>query len=272
MLDSSNTPPSEETSEVTPSPKIKTENLTIKWIEVISKAIIAGVGVVIAWFGSQYQQSSMNTQLLLQQERGDIEIRAQMFGKITEHLMKGDTSDNGSKSDVSPIDQSLLTQMLALNFHELIELKPLMLSLDRKLAAGPQQEEPTFYTSPTNENEYSIARKELRSVARRIRDRQLSTLFRTNPSPSDSKYRDSRIVYFTAYKNKYIGNDSCGTTSNVASKTRSNICFNSPIYIDDFYEGKKVQITVNKADWLNKTFKLSFESNMPPPVIRIPKK
>jgi hypothetical protein len=248
MSDSSNTPPSDETTEVTPSPKERTENLTIKWIEVISKALIAAAGVGITVLGYYYQNNATKTELLLQQEKGDIEIRAQMFSKITDHIM----GENNSAAS-SPIEQSLLTQMLALNFHELIELKPLMLNLDRELTKCEN-------TDP----ECGQAKDELKSVSRRIRDRQLSTLIVQSEVKNRKDYNDSRVVYFSAIQNKKLGSkDSCSIPelqdSNLPSR---NICFGSPLIIDDFHENKSVQITVNEADWKNAAFEVSFISNL----------
>jgi hypothetical protein len=61
-------------------------------------------------------------------------------------------------------------ELLALNFHEYFELKPLMVHVDKRLAAGQ--------VVGMNSEEIKAARKSLRSIAGRVADRQTAQLMK----------------------------------------------------------------------------------------------
>ena len=131
------------------------------------KVVVALAAAGIAYVGYQYQSASQVTGLLQQREASDTQIRAEMFKAITDRLF-------GEKGATLPPEKSaVFTELLALNFHEHIELKPLMLEVDSVLAE---------HSGPKGFVEYRNAalekrRNELRSVARRLRARQVSMLF-----------------------------------------------------------------------------------------------
>lgn len=233
----------------------------IDWVDVLSKTGIAIAGLSLSYIGYIYQKSSTASELLLQQEKGDTEIRAEMFGKITERLMRSG-NDNGD-NDKKIINDALLVQVLALNFHELIELKPLMISLDNELQEKSQ----------SDNDLYSSTRSDLKSVTRRIRDRQLSSLMRDQSiekkknkrSRRNKKQEKSNIQYITVGINENPTKSNC--KSDYSKYYNSNICFKEAAFIPDINQGKKVSLSIISADWISEKFTISMQSNLELPLI-----
>ncbi|WP_419812713.1 hypothetical protein [Bacterioplanoides sp.] len=229
----------------------------IDWIDVLSKTGIAIAGLSLSYIGYIYQKSSTASELLLQQEKGDTEIRAQMFGKITERLMKPKEGQNDRL-----IDNVLLAQLLALNFHELIELKPLMISLDNRLkkaADGFPANRQTDSEGMTRK-EYRETRDNLRSIARRIRDRQLSSLLGYHNSSSEQS--SSNIHYISIGLNENPSASKCVSEKDIKINYSNNICFREPTFVPDILEDKHLAISVTQADWLDEKFSVSMQTNI----------
>jgi len=133
----------------------------------LAAKLAAPVAVIAAVILAQHFQSASNvSQLLQQREESDTRIRSEMFKAITDRLF-------GEKGGSLPPEQkAVFSELLALNFHEHIEVKPLMLEIDSALAANMRSEE--------LDSEQRIAlkarREELWSVARRVRARQVAML------------------------------------------------------------------------------------------------
>jgi hypothetical protein len=132
------------------------------------------------------------TTLLSQREQAESQLRAAMFGDLIGPIVGH--SDNGE----IPLErEQLLVELLALNFHEHFEFKPLLEHVEsrRRLAPGSDGVE---------------AREALRSIARRVKDRQIASLFAEgklagrpaeiwtlylSPTQRDSIDRDQQRVY-----------------------------------------------------------------------------
>lgn len=133
-------------------------------LDVVAKLIGAGAVVAATIIANRYQSSMTATNLLVQREQADSSLRAGMF-----HDLIGPIVGPGNNQGVISVDRErLLTELLALNFHEHFELKPLMLHVDNRLAFEDSKE--------TNQAQRDHARDSLRSVARRVIQRQISTL------------------------------------------------------------------------------------------------
>lgn len=122
-------------------------------IEILAKV---AVPVVVVWVGRHVQQGLSTSQLLNQREQSDTTIRAELFKALSDKVFRDTSGKPG------PEQRAVFAELLALNFHQHIELKPLMLDIDQQL--------------------YDEGKREgigaLRSVARRIRDRQVQLLTR----------------------------------------------------------------------------------------------
>jgi hypothetical protein len=174
-----------------------------EWVDVISKMVIAGVGVYLAFLANDYQQKTSVVTLLSQRETAESQLRSSML----EHLIGPFV---GSAATGKPLDSKragVLLDLLALNFHTHFELKPLLLKVDADLDRENAPEQ----------------RRALQSAVRRIVDRQIAMLMAasaehrgswfqrlvtTTPSPaqqinlyfaSSSKEPDKSDVTLVAY-------------------------------------------------------------------------
>lgn len=241
------------------------------WVDAGLKVVIALIGIWISYLGYSYQKTSTASQLLVQQEKGDTEIRAQMFGKITDRLMKPETGES------SLVQDALLAQVLALNFHELIELKPLMINLDSRLSRKAEE----LRKAEANGDELidtEAARDSLRSVARRIRDRQVAALI-NNPRPSGddvqpilNNYSDiGKIQYISALRSgKKSGKDS-ENSCQVKEKEGKNGCLREAMELPGPSENNSMYISIDKANWDKENFVVSFNSGGAGRVPKLPK-
>jgi hypothetical protein len=117
------------------------------------------------------------TNLLVQREQADSNLRAGMFHDLIGPIVGSATDKRGISVD----RERLLAELLALNFHEHFELKPLMMHVDERLASEDDAD-----MSPA---EREHARESLRSAARRVLQRQVAMLIKAEKgsSPADQQ-------------------------------------------------------------------------------------
>jgi hypothetical protein len=239
------------------------------WVDVGLKVVIAGVGIWVSILGYQYQRSFTTSQLLVQQEKGDTDIRAQMFGKITDRLMKPSQKDKESL-----VQDALLAQMLALNFNELIELKPLMIDLDDQLGSEIERLKKAGTNTPDLEVKKK-ARESLRSVARRIRDRQVSALIH-NPRPGNDAIAATdvdvdkgagSIHYVSVLRKGPKDHNRCAVIDE-----DKNGCLGEVMQLPAPAKERAMYISIDSADWKKERFVVSLNCGkldgtivLPPP-------
>ncbi|TPW10413.1 MAG: hypothetical protein FD130_2226 [Halothiobacillaceae bacterium] len=131
-------------------------------IDMVVKLVPAAAVVATALIANNFQASMSTTNLLSQREQADSTLRADMFkGLITPIL--GSQKDNGI-----PVDrEQLMVELLALNFHESFELKPIMLHVENRLVQ--EQSNKINHTGQTPQ-------QSLRSIANRVLQRQLAAI------------------------------------------------------------------------------------------------
>lgn len=135
-------------------------------VDLLVKLTIPASAVVAAYLASTFTARSSLQGLISQREQSDTNLRATMFGQLIGPIV-GPAKDATQMPD--PLQYALLVKLLALNFHEHFEFGPLMQSASDRLAT------PTAKLTPET---IETARRELRSVAHRIIDRQISSLGR----------------------------------------------------------------------------------------------
>jgi len=122
-----------------------------------AKYLGAVAGLLAIYVAHSFQATLSTTNLINQREEAESKLRATMFSNLIQPLIIND-----KKEGLSPQSEKLLSELLALNFHENFEFKPLLTHLDERL----QAERP-------NDKEYQQARRNaLRSIARRVIQRQ----------------------------------------------------------------------------------------------------
>jgi hypothetical protein len=134
-------------------------------IDVIAKLVAASALVLGAIIANSYQSRMTGTTILSQREQSETQLRASMFSSLIEPvvgLQKGGV--------ISPDRERLLVELLALNFHEHFELKPLILHADARLAADRPE--------GMSREQAQSARASLRSIARRVTSQQIASLIR----------------------------------------------------------------------------------------------
>lgn len=137
----------------------------VSLLDVVAKLLTAGAVVSAAVIANQFQSSMATTTLLSQREQADSALRASMFRDLIGPVV-GSKENNGE----IPVErEQLFVELLALNFHENFELKPLMLRVDGRLARAHNQQKKTGAHTED-------ARESLQSVARRVIQRQVAML------------------------------------------------------------------------------------------------
>jgi hypothetical protein len=89
---------------------------------------------------------------------------------------------------ISPDREELLVELLALNFHEHFELKPLILHADARLAADRPE--------GMSREQAQSARDSLRSIARRVTSQQIASLIREG-GPAQAQNQGCNIYLLT---------------------------------------------------------------------------
>src|SRR6186713_3010569 len=100
------------------------------WLDVVMKLTVPLGAIVAAWLANHFEQNRANLQLINQREQAESSLRATMFGQLITPIVG--PGDSGAETD--PVQYAVLAQLLALNFHEHIELKPLLQDADDRLA------------------------------------------------------------------------------------------------------------------------------------------
>jgi hypothetical protein len=117
-----------------------------------------------ALIAHNFQVESAVRSTLNQREQSESELRASMFGHLIGTIAGAEADGGGVPAE----REALLVELLALNFHEHFEFKPLMLHADHRL----------LHDAKMKNEERDQARGALRSVARRVIDRQIVMLGR----------------------------------------------------------------------------------------------
>ena len=220
------------------------EERFFKWADLVGKAVAAFVGIAIVVIGNRYQQSLTASQLLTQRESGDTQIRAEMFKAITDRLMRPPKD-----GDVPPEQDALLAELLALNFHEHIELKPLMVDLDDRLEARIAEGQ--------NNDGARERQAALRSIARRVRARQTAMLVDAKPvSDPGAQLREvqaaGRVRYFSVTRE-----GKRGLRCSVPEKQGTSGCLRE-LMSDDLPDPKRsMYVTLDEADWKRERFQVT---------------
>jgi len=134
----------------------------LRWLDAIAKLAGAGAVVWVAYTANVFQSRVTSLNLQSNREAAESDLRATMFSNLIGPLV-GPDKENG----LNPFNESLLTQLLALNFHQSFEIKPLMEDAYRRLEGERSGKDGALAVR---------AQGELRSIARRVADRQFAAI------------------------------------------------------------------------------------------------
>ncbi len=140
-------------------PESRMESLR-KWADVLAKLAGAVAIAGVTWFVAGLESTMSSIDLLAKREEAETRLRASMFTALVDPVL-GPRSE-GEAPDANR--QRLLAELLTLNFHDHIEFKPLLIHVDTLVANDADTSDP------------DRSRESLRSVARRVIDRQVNAL------------------------------------------------------------------------------------------------
>lgn len=225
----------------------------LRVIDTIAKLATPVAVIIAAWVGARlansFQQQMTQTTLLTQRqiagttllserEKAESELRASMFNSLINPFVGSQTGER-----ISADREQLLVELLALNFHEHFELKPLFERVDKRLAREGHQE----------------ARNALRSIADRVIDRQTAALGKEGGS-SNSHREGARIDMLTITEPPLSPGQKALFKSLAANEQRPfQVVGTLKEPIEDLRSpdgAQKVTIVVDDADWANQRFKI----------------
>jgi len=123
-------------------------------IDAIAKLAAASAIVSGAFIANTYQSKMTSINLINQREQAESQLRANMFSNLIGPIV-GPYKDD---VEIKPDREQLLVELLALNFHEHFEFKPLLLHVNERISEE--------------------SRDSLISVARRVINRQIVMLIK----------------------------------------------------------------------------------------------
>jgi len=129
-------------------------------LDAINKLALAAVAIAAPFIANSFEKRMSGTTLLSQREQAESELRATMFSNLITPVIG---SRESGELDVDR--EVLLAELLALNFHEHFEFKPLLQHVYDRARAD------------SDENMIEPIRESLRSIARRVKERQIASLF-----------------------------------------------------------------------------------------------
>jgi hypothetical protein len=204
-------------------------------IDVIAKVLAASALVLGAFIANSYQSKLTGTTILSQREQSETQLRASMFSSLIDPVVGPRMGDS-----VPAEREALLVELLALNFHEHFELKPLLMHADERLGAK--------HVNGMTTQQAQAARESLRSIVRRVTAQQIASLIRENSSAQTQSQGCS--IYLLNIQAEASENQTGGACqrSNTFEEVTS---VKSP-------DGKfTLNVVASNPDWENETFNVS---------------
>lgn len=207
-------------------------------IDALAKSAAAGAIVFGAFIANTYQAKMSSINLINQREQAESQLRANMFNNLIGPIAGPYT--NGT--EIRPERERLLIELLTLNFHEHFEFKPLLKHVDERL---------------TEELSPDQAEKEcgsLRSVARRVKDRQIAMLIKEGADPPYNLFIDY-VPKSELERNDFTPAEPLDESRDIKAWTSDEIC--QPIQIMSPDEKWAVSISIVEIDWNKQTVGVS---------------
>jgi hypothetical protein len=204
-------------------------------IDVIAKVLAASALVLGAFIANSYQSKLTGTTILSQREQSETQLRASMFSSLIDPVV------GPRKGDSVPAErEALLVELLALNFHEHFELKPLLMHADQRLGAKQVDAMTT--------QQAQAARESLRSIVRRVTTQQIASLLREDSSTQTQSQGCS--IYLLNIQ-AVASENQPGGACQISKPFEEVISVKSP-------DGKyTLNVVASNPDWENETFNVS---------------
>ena len=199
------------------------------WADAVAKLAAAGAIVWGAYIANTFQGKSTAVKLLSEREQAETQLRASMFSDLIQPIVGADVT----KIDVKR--EQLLAQLLALNFHEHFEFKPLLLRVDERLKAelsGQALDERLG---------------QLRGMMRRVISRQVNMLI----SASEQRETDKGVIHRVRLQGELEPTQKSCTFRTDACAFQQRIVTTSP---DDHY---KLHVYFSDPDWQDESVRVN---------------
>jgi hypothetical protein len=187
------------------------------WLDVLMKLTVPLGAIVAAWLANHFEQNRANLQLINQREQAESSLRATMFGQLIAPI----AGPRDAGTDIDPVRYAVLAQLLTLNFHAHIELKPLLQDADDRLSK---------YKGALAQDAALQARGNLREAAHRVIQRQIAQLWEDpigKCSPAASVETTFQFVSDPDLEESF-GGDAESTSVLVSSKELKSFVVSSP--------------------------------------------
>src|ERR1700740_2321011 len=112
------------------STPVRLRSRVLDWVEALAKLIGASAVVLVALFANSFQSRLTGVSIQSQREQAESQLRANMFTSLIVPI----TGPQKDGKPISPDREELLAELLALNFNENFELKPLLEDASKMLA------------------------------------------------------------------------------------------------------------------------------------------
>src|SRR2546421_875002 len=142
----------------------RAEPRILDWLEVLAKLVGASAVLVVALFANSLQSRLTGVSIQSQREQAESQLRASMFNSLIAPIAGPQVGEKPMPAD----REVILTELLALNFNENFEMKPLMEDAIKRLAAE----------NTAKSKDGVDPRDALWSIARRIAERQKASIAR----------------------------------------------------------------------------------------------
>lgn len=157
---------------VSPKPKSR----ILEWLDVFAKLLGASAVLLVALFANSLQGRLTGASIQSQREQAESQLRASMFNSLISPISGPQTGDKPMPAD----REVVLTELLALNFNENFEMKPLMEDANKRLAEE-------FHAKPKAVKDAADPREALWSITRRIAERQKASISREWSASNDAQ-------------------------------------------------------------------------------------
>lgn len=202
--------------------------------------------VLVAMFANDYKASLTAATLLSEREKADSQLRSEMFSKLVDPI-SGTKSENGV-----PLErEQLLAELLSLNFHEHINLRPLLGHVDARLARASVGRD-------QRAKDALAARKSFRAVAAAVTSRQTAMLVRGDGQGKHGGGAQlQKLDIGVAHAESDLNEKLKPLFKSVDGEDVRRAAFDEPLVIQNPDRTSKLLLVVSEADWENETFQVS---------------
>jgi hypothetical protein len=209
----------------------------LDWLDVIAKLVGAAAVLIVALIANSFQSRLTGVSIQSQREQAESQLRANMFTSLIGPI----TGPQKDGKPISPDREELLAELLALNFNENFELKPLLEDASKMLA----NKKDSIGNGPANAPD---PREPLWSIARRIAQRQKASIAW---EWSTSKTQPTGCEFYTVTVDSKIDVSSGGPACQLVIAFGQRVRLKSP---DDSFT---LQMALVHPDWKNQTVEVS---------------